>query len=76
MRVKPLLNEKSVQLVITAESELEMGLLKRFINGVDGSGNKSTGGYSASGDTYGYGYESISLVQYDPTPNQPSEEKK
>jgi hypothetical protein len=65
MKAKPLINDKTVQIVLEAESPLEMGLLKRFIAGHNGNGESFGAGYSSDGATYGYGYTSISLVSYD-----------
>ena len=71
MKARPLINDDSVQIVIEAESPLEMGLLKRFIAGTNGNGESFGAGYSSSGNTWGYGYESISLVSYDKAAKPP-----
>lgn len=65
MKAYGLINDNSVQIVVEAESNLERGLLKRFIDGHSGNGVSYGAGYSSTSWDIGYGYNTVSLVSYD-----------
>lgn len=69
MKAHGLINDNSVQVVIEAESSLEMGLLKRMVTGKTGNGHSLGAGYGNSSSNYGHGYDHISIVVYDAKSN-------